>query len=212
MSSGVELPERGAVTALLERARAGDAGAEAQLLPLVYADLRRAAERLLRREQRGHTLQPTDLVHEGYLKLVGGEVPDARNRRHFVAIAARVMRVLTAVQLDHLADRVMRQVLVDHARKRSAAKRGAGYVEVRVTNADAGLDFDIAEMIALDDALERLGQRNPRLPRVVELRFFAGLSEEEAAEVLGVTSRTVQRDWATARAWLYKELDTARDS
>ena len=196
MSSGVELPERGAVTALLERARAGDAGAEAQLLPLVYADLRRAAERLLRREQRGHTLQPTDLVHEGYLKLVGGEVPDARNRRHFVAIAARVMR----------------QVLVDHARKRSAAKRGAGYVEVRVTNADAGLDFDIAEMIALDDALERLGQRNPRLPRVVELRFFAGLSEEEAAEVLGVTSRTVQRDWATARAWLYKELDTARDS
>ena len=196
MSSGVELPERGVVTALLERARAGDAGAEAQLLPLVYADLRRAAEMLLRREQRGHTLQPTDLVHEGYLKLVGSEVPDAHNRRHFVAIAARAMR----------------QVLVDHARKRRAAKRGSGYIEVRVTNADAGLDFDIAEMIALDDALERLGQRNPRLPRVVELRFFAGLSEDEAAEVLGVTSRTIQRDWAVARAWLHKELDTTGGS
>lgn len=196
MSSGVDSPERGVVTALLERARAGDAGAEAQLLPLVYADLRRAAEALLRREQRGHTFQPTDLVHEGYLKLVGSEAPDARSRRHFVAIAARAMR----------------QVLVDHARKRGAAKRGAGYVEVRVTNADAGIDVDISEMIALDDALERLGQRNPRLPRVVELRFFAGLSEEETAEVLGVTSRTVQRDWATARAWLYKELDAARET
>jgi RNA polymerase sigma factor (TIGR02999 family) len=196
MSPGVDSPERGVVTALLERARAGDAGAEAELLPLVYADLRRAAEVLLRREQRGHTFQPTDLVHEGYLKLVGSEAPDAHSRRHFVAIAARVMR----------------QVLVDHARKRGAAKRGAGYVEVRVTNADAGIDVDIAEMIALDDALERLGQRNPRLPRVVELRFFAGLSEEETAEVLGVTSRTVQRDWATARAWLYKELDTARET
>lgn len=194
--SGVDSPERGEVTALLERARAGDAGAEAKLLPLVYADLRRAAEALLRREQPGHTLQPTDLVHEGYLKLLGGERPDARSRRHFIAIAARAMR----------------QVLVDHARKRRAAKRGAGYVDVRVTNADAGLDVDIAEMIALDDALERLGQRNPRLPRVIELRFFAGLSEEEAAEVLGVTSRTVQRDWATARAWLYKELDEARTS
>jgi RNA polymerase sigma factor (TIGR02999 family) len=178
------------VTALLERARSGDAAAEAELVPLVYADLRRAAEHLLRGERPGHTLQPTDLVHEGYLKLVGGDVVDAQTRRHFIAIAARAMR----------------QVLIDHARRRGADKRGAGRVEVRVTNADAGIDIDFAEIIALDDALERLGRRNPRLPRVVELRFYAGLSDEEIADVLGVTSRTVQRDWATARAWLYKEL------
>ena len=196
VSPGVESPDRGVVTALLERARSGDASAEAELLPIVYADLRRAAERLMRGERDAHTFQPTDLVHEGYLKLVGSHLSDARSRQHFVAIAARAMR----------------QVLVDHARRRNAAKRGAGYVEVRVTNADAGIDFDIAEMVALDDALERLGKRNPRLPRVIELRFFAGLNEDETAEVLGVTSRTVQRDWATARAWLYKELEAARSS
>jgi len=196
MFPAVGPPDRGAVTALLERARGGDAAAEAELVPLIYGDLRRAAEHLLRGEQRGHTLQPTDLVHEGYLKLVGAGRADARTRRHFIAIAARAMR----------------QVLVDHARKRGADKRGAGQVEVRVTNADAGIDVDLAELIALDDALERLGQRNPRLPRVVELRFYAGLSEEEIAEVLGVTTRTVQRDWATARAWLHKELSSSTGS
>lgn len=190
MSQGLESPDRGAVTALLERARRGDAAADAALFPLVYADLRRAAERLLASERRGHTFQPTDLVHEGYLKLAGGDGANAENRRHFVAIAARAMR----------------QVLIDHARRRNAAKRGAGYVEVRITNADVGVDVDIEELLALDDALERLGARNPRLPRVVEMRFFAGLNEEEIADVLGVTVRTVQRDWATARAWLYKEL------
>jgi RNA polymerase sigma factor (TIGR02999 family) len=189
-------PHPGAVTALLERARNGDAAAEAELIPLVYADLRRAAEQLLRGEQAGHTLQPTDLVHEGYLKLVASESADAQTRRHFVAIAARAMR----------------QVLVDHARRRGADKRGAGRIEVRVTNADAGIDVDLAELIALDDALERLGQRNPRLPRVVELRFYAGLNEEEIADVLGVTARTVQRDWAVARAWLYKELSSSTQS
>jgi RNA polymerase sigma factor (TIGR02999 family) len=196
MFPAVEPPQRGAVTALLQRARSGDAAAEAELLPLVYADLRRAAEHLLRGERTGHTLQPTDLVHEGYLKLVGSDLADAQSRRHFVAIAARAMR----------------QVLVDHARRRGADKRGAGRVEVRVTNADAGIDVDLAELIALDDALERLGQRNARLSRVVELRFFAGLSEEEIADVLGVTARTVQRDWATARAWLYKELSASTQS
>ena len=188
--SGVESHDPGTVTALLERARRGDAAAEAELFPMVYADLKRAAELLLRRERPGHTLEPTDLVHEAYLKLGGAAHADANNRRHFVAVAARAMR----------------QVLVDHARRRNAGKRGAGQVEVRITNADAGIDVDIAEMIALDDALERLGEKNPRLPRVVELRFFAGLSEEEAADVLGVTARTVQRDWVAARAWLHKEL------
>ena len=195
MSRGLQPPERGVVTALLARARRGDAAADAELLPLVYADLRRVAQRLLRQEQPGHTLQPTDLVHEGYLKLSGGEAWDAQSRRHYIALAARAMR----------------QVLIDHARRRRAAKRGAGQASVRVTNADAGIDVDLAELIALDDALERLGKLNPRLPRVVELRFFTGLNEEEIAEVLGVTSRTVQRDWATARAWLYKELATAKE-
>lgn len=193
-TAGVEPSERGAVTALLERARRGDASAESELLPLIYADLRRAAEGLLRRERPGHTFQPTDLVHEGYLKLLGDGAPDAENRRHFIAVAARAMR----------------QVLVDHARRRGAAKRGAGQADVRLTNADVRFEVDLAEMVALDDALERLGARNPRLPRVVELRFFAGLSEEETASVLGVTSRTVQRDWATARAWLHKELAGTR--
>lgn len=184
------VPDAGAVTALLGRVRRGDAAAEAELFPLVYADLRRAAEQIMRRERPGHTLQPTDLVHEGYLKLAGSQFADAADRRHFVAIAARAMR----------------QVLVDHARKRDAAKRGAGVAMVRISNVDAGLDVDLDEMIALDDALQRLGARNPRLPRVVELRFFAGLSEDEVAQVLGVTARTVQRDWVAARAWLHKEL------
>ena len=170
--------------------RRGEGAAADELFPLVYSDLRAAAEQLLRREHPGHTLQPTDLVHEGYLKLAGSEHVDADNRRHFLAIAARAMR----------------QVLVDHARKLGAAKRGSGAQRVRITNADAGLDVDFAELLALEDALNRLGALNARLPRVVELRYFTGLSEQEAAEVLGVTSRTVQRDWATARAWLYKEL------
>jgi RNA polymerase sigma-70 factor, ECF subfamily len=184
---------RGAVTTLLARMRRGEGAAADELFPLVYSDLRVAAERLLRREHPGHTLQPTDLVHEGYLKLAGDEHVNADNRRHFLAIAARAMR----------------QVLVDHARKLGAAKRGSGAQRVRITNADAGLDVDFAELLALEDALERLGALNARLPRVVELRYFTGLSEQEAAEVLGVTARTVQRDWATARAWLYKELYTS---
>ncbi len=183
-------PDPGAVTALLGRVRNGDADAEARLFPLVYADLRRAAEHLMRRERDGHTLQPTDLVHEGYLKLMGGQVGAAADRQHFVAIAARAMR----------------QVLVDHARKHGSAKRGAGVATVRISNVDAGLDVDMEELVALDDALRRLGEKNPRLPKVVELRFFAGLNEEEIAATLGVTTRTVQRDWATARAWLHKEL------
>ena len=161
MSRGLQPPERGVVTALLARARRGDAAADAELLPLVYADLRRVAQRLLRQEQPGHTLQPTDLIHEGYLKLSGGEAWDAQSRRHYIALAARAMR----------------QVLIDHARRRRAAKRGAGQAPLRVTNADAGIDVDLAELIALDDALERLGKLNPRLPRVVELRFFTGLNE-----------------------------------
>lgn len=188
-------PVRGAVTALLDQVRAGHPQAEDALFRMVHADLERAARALLRRERATHTLQPGDLVSEAYLRMVSGGVTDATNRAHLLAIAARAMRF----------------VLVDHARRRGAIKRRMLGRAVRITNADAALDMDLGELVALDDALERLGARNPRLPRVVELRFFAGLNEEEVAQVLGVTSRTVQRDWAMARAWLYKELYPGRD-
>ena len=177
----------GAVTALLERVRKGDSDAEEPLLGLVYQDLHRVAGHLLGREMRNNSLQTTDLVHEAYLRLAGAAA-SAENRGHFVAIAARAMR----------------QVLVDHARKRGAAKREG--IEVRITGADPAVAVDVAEMIALDDALTRLGKRNPRLQRVVEMRFFGGLTEPEIARVLEITERTVQRDWVTARAWLHKEL------
>lgn len=148
------------------------------------------AARLLRHEAPGHTLQPTDLVHEAYIKLAGGTAPDWRNRAHFFGIASNTMR----------------RLLVDHARRRKAAKRGGGAAPLRITNEQIGVDLSFDELLALDDALDRLGALDPRLLQVVERRFFGGLTEDEIAESLGVTSRTVQRDWAKARAWLYKEL------
>ncbi|MEZ4456994.1 MAG: sigma-70 family RNA polymerase sigma factor [Gemmatimonadales bacterium] len=179
----------GPVTQLLSRVASGEEGALDQLFPLVYAELRRAAEGALRAERPGHTLQPTALVHEAYLKLVGGSIP-SRDRGHFLSIAARAMR----------------QILVDHARRRRAAKRGAGEAPVPLEIEVAGAEMPADELIALDDALERLSAVNPRLRRVVELRYFGGLSEEEIATILEVTTRTVQRDWTKARAWLYREV------
>jgi len=190
MQSGPEPQTAMSVTQLLRRIQSGDDSAQSELFPLVYSELRQVAVRLLRSEREGHTLQPTDLVHEGYLKLAGGAEHTASDRRHFLAIAARAMR----------------QVLVSHARKVSADKRGGGVAAVRISNVEAGIDVNLAELVALDDALTRLASLNPRLPRVIELRFFSGLSEEETSKVLGVTPRTIQRDWAMARAWLYKEL------
>jgi RNA polymerase sigma factor (TIGR02999 family) len=180
----------GPVTALLARVSAGEPDAVDSLFPLVYQQLRQAAEGVLRGEAPGHTLQPTALVHEAYLKLVGGGAIPARDRGHFLSIAARAMR----------------QILVDHARRRGARKRGSGEVAVPLDFpiADAGMAID--ELIALDDALEQLSAQSPRLRNVVELRFFAGLGEDEIAETLGVTTRTVQRDWVKARAWLYREV------
>ncbi len=160
-----------------------------RLFAAAYEELKRLA-RAVQRGERSRTLTPTALVNEAWLKLSANPALGRLSRLEFKRVAARAMR----------------QVLVDHARRRAASKRGSGVAHVRITNADVGLDVDLSEMVALDDALTRLGSRNPRLPRVVELRFFAGLSEEETAEVLGITARTVQRDWATARAWLYKEL------
>ena len=178
------------VTRLLAELRQGDGEALDRLVPIVHDELRVIAARLLRRESPGHTLQPTDLVHEAYLRLAGGPSADPESRAHFLAIAARAMR----------------QLLVDHARRRNAAKRGGGVVPVRITSEQVGVDLSFDELLALDDALEHLAAFDPRLRQVVECRFFGGLTEQETADALGVTTRTIQRDWVKARAWLYKEL------
>jgi RNA polymerase sigma factor (TIGR02999 family) len=180
----------GEVTQLLSRAREGDADAFERVFPLVYDELRRVAAFHLRGERAGHTLQPTALVNEAYMKLVGGAAPEWQNRAHFVAIAARAMR----------------QVLVDHSRRRSTAKRGGDWQQVTLSGAPLGVDMDAEELLALDEALDRLDALDSRLRQVVEYKFFAGLTDAETAELLGVTSRTAQRDWVKARAWLYKEL------
>lgn len=163
-------------------------GAE-QFLRL-YGELRQIAERMLRREAPGHTLQPTALLNEAWLKLGGHSTPEALSREHFLAIAARAMR----------------QVLVEYARRRQTHKRGGDLVAVTLADEQVGIAMPIDELLGLDEALERLAAHDARLARVVEMRFFGGLSEEEIAEALGVTARTVQRDWVKARAWLQSEL------
>ena len=168
----------------------GDQGAREALIPLVYDELRRLARRYLRRERPDHTLQSAALVNEAYLRLIRQDHPQWQNRAHFFGVAAQLMR----------------HILVDHARNRAAAKRGAG--APRLT-----LDPDIAlprerdvDLIALDDALNQLAALDPQQSRLVELRFFGGLSIEETSVVLGVSPATVKREWATARAWLQREM------
>lgn len=175
------------VTRLLDAAKQGDRDALDRLLPLVYDELRRLADRELRREHGARTLQATALVHEAYIKLAGGGAIHASDRAHFLAIAARAMR----------------QVLVDQARKRKASKRGGDWAVTTLGSADGVADVDAAEMLALDAALDQLDERQRQ---VVEYRFFAGLEEKEIATMLGVTDRTVRRDWVKARAWLYRAM------
>lgn len=175
------------VTRLLQAAGQGDRESLDRLLPLVYDELRQLAGRQLRREHGARTLQATALVHEAYLKMAGGGAIDARNRSHFLAIAARAMR----------------QVLVDQARKRKASKRGGEWAQTTLGNAGAAIEFDAAEMLALDAALEQLDERQRQ---IVEYRFFAGMEEKEIAALLGITDRTVRRDWVKARAWLYRAM------
>jgi RNA polymerase sigma factor (TIGR02999 family) len=177
---------QGEVTRLLHAAVGGDRDALDRLVPLVYDDLHRLAHRQLGREGGGHTLQTTGLVHEAYMKLAGGKV-NAANRSHFLAIAARAMR----------------QVLVDYARRRKAEKRGSGVAAVTLNDGEQGVDMSTDELLALDDVLEQL---DPRQRQVVELRFFGGMEEKDIAEVLGISERTVRRDWVKARAWLYRAL------
>ena len=168
----------------------GDQGAREALIPLVYDELRRLARRYLRRERPDHTLQSAALVNEAYLRLIRQDQPQWQNSAHFFGVAAQLMR----------------HILVDHARNRAAAKRGAG--APRLT-----LDPDVAlpqardvDLVALDDALNQLAALDPQQSRLVELRFFGGLSIEETSVVLGVSPATVKREWATARAWLQREM------
>ena len=177
------------VTRLLQSARAGDRTALDRVLPLLYDDLRRLARRQLAREHGSRSIQPTALVHEAYLKLAGS-APRAQNRAHLLAIAAHAMR----------------QVLVDHARERRAAKRGPDWVSTTLTDGVSTTNLDPDALLALDDALDRL---EPRQRQVVECRFFAGLDDAEIAEALGITTRTVRRDWVKARAWLNRWLSEA---
>lgn len=164
-----------------------------RLLPLVYDELRALARAQLRHERPDHTLQPTALVHEAYLRLVGGNQPPWNDRQHFFRAAAEAMR----------------RILIEHARKRRRAKRGGGLVRVELSGVDLGVEQDPDRLLALDDAFRRLEQQDPEAADVVRLRFFAGLSVEETAQATGLSERTVKREWAFARAWLY---DALRDS
>lgn len=178
------------VTQILHDWSGGDANAPDRLMPFVYDELRRLARSFLSRERDGHTLQPTALVHEAYVRLVDQTRVNWQNRTHFYGIAASMMR----------------RVLIDHARAHAAEKRGGGAIRLSLDDVQVPLEERAASFIALDEALERLAQFDERKCKVVEMRFFGGLSDEEISQVLGVTTRTVLRDWKKARLWLYREL------
>jgi RNA polymerase sigma factor (TIGR02999 family) len=179
------------VTELLLAWAGGDPAALDALLPAVYADLHAQAARALRREADGHTLQPTALVHEAYLRLVDQTRVPVASRSQFYGIASRVMR----------------QILVDHARTRSAAKRGGAVQPVTLTDAVAMTDLPAVEILAVHDALERLERLDPQQARLVELRYFAGLTIAETAAALGISPATAKRDWVVASAWLRREIE-----
>lgn len=178
------------VTRLLDAWNAGDRSALDGLLPLVHDDLKRMARRMMGRERTGHTLQPTALVHEAYVRLTGERGMQWQDRAHFLAVTAQLMRF----------------VLVDHARKRSVAKRGGSRQRVSLDDVLLVSPDAPGELLALDQALETLAALDPRKAKVVEMRLFGGLSVEESAAVLGVSGVTVMRDWRFARAWLQRQL------
>jgi RNA polymerase sigma-70 factor (ECF subfamily) len=200
LSNGVIMPttppEAASVTELLHAWAQGDAQASESLVRLVYEELRRQAQLALRREEQGHTLQPTALVHEAWLRLVDQQDARWESRTQFFAIAAEMMR----------------RVLLDHARSRQALKRGGGAVQVSLGDSTPaapteGSALDAVDVIALDDALTRLAVMDPQKARLVELRYFVGLSIPEAATALGVSTATIGREWAIARMWLRRELE-----
>ena len=178
------------VTQILHEWSGGDAQAPERLMPLVYDELRRLAQAFLHGERSNHTLQPTALVNEAYVRLVDQTRVNWQNRTHFYAIASRMMR----------------RVLIDHARAHATEKRGGSAIHLSLENVQVPLEQRAAGFIALDEALKKLEEMDERKCKVVEMRFFGGLSDEEMAEVLGVTTRTVLRDWKKARLWLYREL------
>jgi len=180
----------GEITALLVRLASGDKNAESELIPHVYTELKRLAAGYLRRERQGHTLQATALVHEAYLKLAGQQDPNWRNRSHFFAMAAQLMR----------------RILTDYARLHRADKRGAGVVPLNLDDVVVLGPQQCARIDDLDEALTRLAAFAPRPAKVVEMRFFGGMTEDEVAEFLQISQRTVKRDWLIARAWLFGEL------
>jgi len=177
------------VTGLLDRMRRGDASALDELMPRVYTELRRIAGALMKRERSAHTLQPTAVVHEAYVQLLGLDEIEWQSRAHFLAMAARCMR----------------RILVDHARARGAAKRGGDRQMVTLDDRVAALDADV-DLLVLHEALERLARTNERAAAVIELRYFGGLTTEETAEALGISCATADRDRATAVDWLRREI------
>jgi RNA polymerase sigma factor (TIGR02999 family) len=180
------------VTRLLEAAGRGEQNAEERLLNVVYAELHRMAQQKFIAEPPGHTLQPTALVHDAWQQLVGGERPASfANRAHFFGAAASAMR----------------RILIDHARRKKAEKRGGGLVPLQLDSVDVAVNTDETTLLRIDEALDKLGAEDPAAAELVRLRFFVGLKNEEAAEVLGISERTAKRYWTFARAWLYDALN-----
>jgi RNA polymerase sigma factor (TIGR02999 family) len=188
-------PPRKDVTRLLNELAAGQQEVLPHLIPLVYDELRRLAASYLRRERRGHTFQPTALVHEAYLRLIDQEGVQWHNRGHFFGIAAQQMR----------------RILLDYARAHHAAKRGGHQEQVPLDEGIAGVFPPVEDLIALDEAMSRLAALDPRQVRIVELRVFAGLTIEETADALSISETVVKRDWNVAKAWLLRELTRASD-
>lgn len=180
----------GEVTRLLQEVSSGQQGAEARLMTLVYGELKRLATSYMRKEANDHSLQPTALVHEAYLRLTRMQNVDWQNHSHFFAVAAKLMR----------------NILVDHARSQRTNKRGQGFQFVEFDAALIAAPGRGQELIALDDALNQLAKIDERQCRIVEMLYFSGMNEEQAAQALGISSRTVKRDWRSAKAWLFREL------
>ncbi len=178
------------ITEILHSWSAGKPEAREELFPLVYDELRRLARSYLRKERADHTLQPTALVHEAYLRMVDQTRVNWQNRAHFYGIAANIMR----------------QILVDHARAHAAAKRGGAAERLSLDDVNISLEQNSADLLALDEALHSLAKVDARKSRVVELLYFGGLEHKETAEVLGISEKTVQRDWQFAKLWLFREL------
>ena len=192
MTTGKVMDQASDITARLLAWSRGDQAADGALIEAVYNELRRLARAYLRRERREHSMPPTALVHEAYLKLIDQRRVEWQNRAHFFAIAAQQMR----------------RILVDHARARFATKRGAGGT-VQLSDLDLGVEPESVDLVALDEALGKLARIDERQARLVELRFFAGLTIEETAATLAIAPATVKRDWLLARTWLYRELQSS---